>query len=211
MQTCWQKRWDPMPAETSSEIVVQRGLPGALRPQAARLYWLAFGGKLGLVMGPESRALRYLEATLRADHAFVALQGDRLVGIAGFKTPSGSFAGGTLAEMRAAYGVIGAAWRSWLLSRLSQEVDNRRFLIDGICVAPDQRGRGIGSLLIEALCDEGLRRGYEEIRLEVIDTNWRARSLYARRGFAVVKSEPIGLLRWIFGFAAATTMVRRLV
>lgn len=200
-----------MPAETQDEIVVQRGLPAALRPQAARLYWLAFGGKLGPVMGPEARALRYLETTLRADHAIVALRGETLLGIAGFKTPGGSFAGGTLSEMQAAYGILGAAWRSWLLSRLSQEVDNRRFLIDGICVAPEARGQGVGSRLIEALCEEGLRRGYEEIRLEVIDTNWRARNLYVRRGFAVLKSEPIGVLRWIFGFAAATTMVRRLV
>lgn len=193
-------------------VELRLGLPEALRPEAARLYWLAFGGKLGGLLGPEARALRYLEFTLRADHAICAVSPDetRLYGVAGFKTPDGSFAGGTLADMQGAYGVMGAAWRSWTLSRLSREVDNLRFLVDGICVAPEARSQGIGTALIEALCQEGHRRGYGEIRLEVVDTNWRARALYERRGFSVLKTEGIGLLRLVFGFAAATTMVRPL-
>lgn len=193
-------------------VELRHGLPEALRPQAARLYWLAFGGKLGWLLGPEARALRYLEFTLRSDHAIVAVgPGDQLLGIAGFKSPAGSFAGGTLTDMQGAYGVWGAAWRGWLLSRLAREVDNSRFLIDGICVAPQARGHGIGTALVEALCAEGQARGYAEIRLEVVDTNWRARNLYQRLGFQVLKTEGIGPLRLVFGFAAATTMVRRLI
>ncbi len=193
-------------------VRVQPGLPEALRPQAARLYWQAFGGKLGGVFGPEARALRYLEFTLRADHAISAISSDgrQLYGIAGFKSPAGSFAGGSLTDMQGAYGVMGATWRAWVLARLSREVDNGRFLIDGICVAPEARCHGIGTALIDALCQEGHRRGYAEIRLEVVDTNWRARKLYERCGFRELKTETIGLLRLIFGFAAATTMVRPL-
>ncbi len=37
-------------------VTLQTGLPEHLRAEAARLYWQAFGGKLGLVMGPEARA-----------------------------------------------------------------------------------------------------------------------------------------------------------
>ena len=197
------------PDHTNAEDFELRfGLPDDLRPDAARLYWLAFGSKLGGILGPEARALRYLEFTLRGDHAVVALDHrDRLLGIAGFKSPAGSFAGGTLRDMQGAYGVFGAAWRSWLLSRLSRDVDNRRFLIDGICVAPSARSHGIGTALIGALCAEARKRGYPEVRLEVIDSNRRARALYARLGFKVLKTERIGLLAYIFGFRAATTMI----
>lgn len=192
----------------AEDFELRFGLPDDLRPDAARLYWLAFGSKLGRLLGPEARALRYLEVTLRSDHAVVALdQRDRLLGIAGFKSPSGSFAGGTLRDMQGAYGVFGAAWRSWLLSRLSRDVDNRRFLIDGICVAPSARSQGVGTALIGALCGEARRRGYPEVRLEVIDANLRARALYQRLGFRVLKTERIGLLAHVFGFRAATTMV----
>lgn len=197
------------PDHTNAEDFELRfGLPDDLRPDAARLYWLAFGSKLGGILGPEARALRYLEFTLRGDHAVVALDHrDRLLGIAGFKSPAGSFAGGTLRDMQGAYGVFGAAWRSWLLSRLSRDVDNRRFLIDGICVAPSARSHGIGTALIGALCAEARKRSYPEVRLEVIDSNLRARALYARLGFKVLKTERIGLLAYIFGFRAATTMI----
>lgn len=197
------------PDHTNAEDFELRfGLPDDLRPDAARLYWLAFGSKLGGILGPEARALRYLEFTLRGDHAVVALDHrDRLLGIAGFKSPAGSFAGGTLRDMQGAYSVFGAAWRSWLLSRLSRDVDNRRFLIDGICVTPSARSLGIGTALIGALCAEARKRGYPEVRLEVIDSNLRARALYARLGFKVLKTERIGLLAYIFGFRAATTMI----
>lgn len=190
---------------------IAKGLPASQRPQAAALYWEAFGGKLGTVLGPENRALDFIAATLRPDHCFTATDPEgRLLGIAGFKSPEGAFVGGSSVEMRAVYGRIGAAWRGAALWMLSHEVDNHRFLVDGIAVTRAARGRGIGTALLQALCDEGRARGYGSIRLEVIDGNWRARALYERQGFMPVQTEKLGLLRHVFGFSAATTMVRPL-
>ncbi|WP_354004002.1 GNAT family N-acetyltransferase [Pseudotabrizicola algicola] len=187
------------------------GLPDHLRPQAADLYWQAFGGKLGRVMGPAPRAHAFLLRVLRADHCICALSDEgRLLGIAGFKSPQGSFAGGASEDLRRVYGYWGAAWRGALLRLLQSDIDNDRFLIDGLCVARDQRGQGIGSALVSALMDEARRRGYGAIRLEVIDTNIRARALYERLGFAPWRSETLGLLRHVFGFSRAVTMVRAL-
>lgn len=196
----------------TGDIQVYRGLPEPLRGDAARLYWQAFGGKLGPVMGPEPRALTFLERAIRGDHVIVAV-GDhgQLLGMAGFKTPAGSFAGGGPGDLRAAYGWTGALWREWVLRLLSNEIDNDRFLIDGICVQSGMRGQGLGTRLLQALCDEALDRGYDYIRLDVINTNWRARALYEREGFLAVKSEPIGWLRYVFGFASSTTMVKPLI
>lgn len=190
-------------------IRLQRGLPSALRADAARLYWQAFGGKLGAVMGPDHLAFAFLDRAISANHVIIALDpAGHLLGMGGFKTPAGSFAGGVPGDLRATYGFVGSLWREWLLRLLSNEVDNDRFLIDGICVQAGQRGQGIGSLLLDALCDEAITRGYAYIRLDVINTNWRARSLYERRGFVAVKSEPIGWLRYVFGFTSSTTMVK---
>lgn len=190
-------------------VTVFRGLHPHLRPQAARLYWEAFGGKLGRVLGPDDRALVFFGRVIRSDLCLAAVDeaGD-LVGVAGFKTPAGSFAGGSWADLVAVYGSWGARWRGWLLWALSREVDNDRFLVDGICVAREQRGRGIGSLLLAALYDEAAERGYRSIRLDVIQDNWRARALYERHGFLATRTEELGILRHLFGFAASTTMVR---
>jgi len=191
-------------------LTLQHGLPGDQRRAAAELYWQAFGGKLGRVLGPDAAALTYLERVIREDHVFVALQNGRLVGLAGFKTAEGSFAGGTVDDLRAVYGWAGAMWRGTVLRLLGRDVDNARFLMDGICVTRNARGQGIGSRLVEAICAEARRRGFAEVRLDVIDTNWRAKALYERLGFAAAGEERIGALHHIFGFRSATIMVRRI-
>ena len=186
------------------------GLPEAMRREAAALYWQAFGGKLGRVLGPEPLALAFVERVMRADHCIIAVGPGGLVGVAGFKTPAGSFAGGTPADLRAVYGAWGGAWRSGVMQLLGGDGDQTRFLLDGLCVRPDQRGQGIGTALLAAICDEGRARGYGAVRLDVVDTNARARALYERRGFALERSTPIGPLRYVFGFREAHTMVRNL-
>jgi len=192
-------------------ITLLPDLPDVQRLEAARLYWDAFGGKLAPVLGPEAKALAYLSRVMRRDHCICALDGEeRLIGLAGFKSMDGSFAGGTLREMARTYGWFGSRWRAAVLWLLSREVDNHRFLVDGICVARNQRGKGVGTALLQALYAEALVRGYGMIRLDVIDTNWRARALYERLGFVALRTERIGPLRYVFGFAASTTMVRPL-
>ncbi len=185
------------------------GLPPHLKPAAARLYWEAFGGKLGRVLGPTDRAMRFLDRIIRCDHAIVAVQDGRLVGLVGFKTPGAAFADGGFGDLWAIYGP-GALWRAAALRLLSREVDNERFLLDGLCVAAGARGTGVGTALLEALGAEGRRRGYRALRLDVVDTNPRARALYERLGFRAIRTTATGPLRLLFGFRAATTMVREL-
>ena len=193
-------------------VIIRNGLPDHLRGDAARLYWQAFGGKLGRVLGPESRAYALLARVMRADHAIVALSDDgALIGLVGFKSPSGAFAGGGFGDLRSVYGTFGAVWRAGLLWLLERDLDNGRFLMDGICVADTARGQGVGTALLDAICAEGRSRGYPSVRLDVIDVNPRARALYERQGFVATHTSQIGLLRWVFGFSAATTMVRALV
>ncbi len=190
-------------------VTLQLGLPDPLRADAARLYWQAFGAKLGRVMGPEPQAMRFLIQVMRADQVITALGPDGgLLGIAGFKTPKGGFASGQPGDLRTVYGPIGALWRETLLGWLADEVDNERFLLDGLCVDAPMRGQGLGAALLEFICTEARVRGYQAVRLDVVDTNPRAIALYKRLGFDVAGQQNIGLLRHVYGFASALTMVR---
>lgn len=194
-------------------VTLFRGLHDTLRPQAALLYWQAFGGKLGRVLGPRSRALRYLERVIRSDlcYSVVTSQGE-LIGIAGYRLASGSFAGGTWSDLTAVYGHWGGKIRGQLLRRLvGSENEDEGFLIEGICVAEQHRSRGVGSMLLAALYREAAERGYRTIRLDVIESNHRAIALYERQGFRPVRTDRLGHpLRLVFGFAASTAMIRPL-
>lgn len=192
-------------------VALRHGLPANLRADAARLYWHAFGPKLGRVLGPEPLALRFLMRVMRADQCMVAIgpQG-QLLGIAGFRTDANSFAGGTITDLRVVYGDWGAAWRAWVLLRLASAPDIG-FLLDGLCVAPTAQGRGIGTQLVDAICQHARSLGHPAINLEVVEGNARAEALYKRCGFAPVQRIPTGLMRWVFGYAATRVMVRRLI
>lgn len=189
---------------------VSIGLADAERAEVAALYWGAFGGKLGRVMGPEPRALAFIEEVLDPTHALVARDAlGTILGVAGFKTYEGAFVGGGLSEMARHYGRLGSLWRLAILSLLEREVENHRFLMDGIIVAPHARGRGVGTALLDAIAREALKRGHREVRLDVIDSNPRARALYEREGFVPGGEHRLGLLRHAFGFETSTTMIRR--
>lgn len=194
---------------TAGGFTLHHGLPPHLRAQGVALYWRAFGSKLGRVMGPADRAHRYLGRVMRVDNCIIALDAQgQLLGMAGFKTDQGSFAGGTMADLTAIYGQFGSLWRGLLLRRLGDEAEPDRFLLDGLCVQDWAQGRGVGSALLQAICAEARSRGYDSVRLDVVDSNTRAQALYERLGFAVDRTAPLGPLRHVFGFAAAHVMVR---
>ena len=140
---------------TGGGFEIRRGLDPAAREAAAQLYWSAFAGKLGRVLGPEPRALDYLARVIRPDHCLCALdcQG-RLIGLAGFRSHLGGFASGGFDDMCPVYGRAGALWRACAFALLSREVENARFLVDGLCVLPGMRGQGVGLALIGAIVAE---------------------------------------------------------
>ncbi len=193
----------------SSRFSVIAGLPDQARPAAARLYWEAFAGKIGPLMGPQDRGLAFLERVIDPDFALSALSRDgALLGVAGFKTEAGAFVGGGLGDLAAIYGAFGAAWRALPLAMLERPVEPGRLLMDGICVAAHARSMGIGSALLDATTAAAAGRGLREVRLDVIDINPRARALYERKGFVAGRTQSLGPLKWLFGFSRATTMTR---
>ncbi|MBE0412384.1 GNAT family N-acetyltransferase [Yoonia sp.] len=188
---------------------ITTGIPEADRAEAAALYWEAFGEKLGFVLGPQDRALVFIANVMRPDHGICAHDDHgRLLGVAGFKTMHGALVNGGFHDLRRVYGWVGASIRIALLALLERDTENERFLMDGIFVAQDARGNGVGTALLNAIATEARRRGYRQVRLDVVDTNQRARSLYLQEGFRDADTHSIGLLRFVFGFRRATTMLR---
>ncbi|MFU1479004.1 GNAT family N-acetyltransferase [Roseovarius sp. C7] len=188
---------------------IHPGIPMDQRDRAAALYWEAFGPKLSRVMGPTPRAEGFLRDLFDDRFALSAVDArGQLVGLAGFKTHEGSLTGGGLGDLARSYGWAGALWRGLVLALLERETLRDVLLMDGICVAREARGQGIGSALLDAILAEARRHDLPRVRLDVVAENPRARALYERKGFVAAGDSELGLLRHVFGFDRATAMYR---
>ncbi|MBO6604985.1 MAG: GNAT family N-acetyltransferase [Roseicyclus sp.] len=192
-----------------AELTLVSGFPEDQRERVARLYWQAFRGKLGRVLGPDDKALRFLTPVLHGSHAISALNADgALVGVAGFSTPQDTFVAGTEADLCKVYGRFGAMWRGLLLEMLDRPRSTEILVMDGIFVAPEARGQGVGSALLDGIVEEAKARGLAGVRLDVIDSNPRAKALYERKGFVACTPQKLGALKWVFGFSSVTPMIK---
>ena len=159
-------------------------------------------------MKPDALALQFLTRVVNPTHALSAITPDgNLVGIAGFKTEAGAFVGGGIRDLMTVYGSIGGIWRGALLSLLERETRTDELLMDGIFVDAGFQGQGIGAALLSAIKDKARSTACSRVRLDVINTNPRARALYERNGFVAQATTSIGPFRHLFGFEQATEMV----
>ena len=192
------------------KVLLHHGLTEGQRREAARLYWRAFGAKLGRVMGPEAKAMAFIERVIDPDHVIAAVDmRGHVLGVIGFRTRNGAFVGGDHSDLRRVYGRFGAFWRGMALQALAQDQPQDTLCIDGFAVAETVRGMGLGAALLEALCAEAQAQGYGVVRLDVVDENLRARALYDRLGFAVTGRADRWLTALVFGYRTAVAMERR--
>lgn len=194
---------------SSETFFIEGGFRAENRLQAARGYWRAFSRKLRYPLGPKGKAVSFIEGTLDPTHAISAVSNEgQFLGMAGFKTPNGALVDGGLGDLARTYGWIGAAWRGLLLHTLERDCCDGSLLMDGIFVEPEARGRGVGTALLHAVERHAASMGLKSVRLDVIDTNSRARALYEREGFAPQSVLSLGPLNPIFGFSSATQMTK---
>lgn len=187
---------------------IVRGVPPAGRERAAALYAEAFRAKLRPALGDGPRARGLLAATLREDRVLCAVHERRVVGVLGFHADGTGAFDVRHRHVASAYSRWSAWWRLLLLAPLDRRARPGELLLDGICVDPAARGLGIGTALLDAATELARARGATSVRLSVVDSNPRARALYERLGFAPTRTGSSGPLRALYGFRAATEMVR---
>jgi GNAT superfamily N-acetyltransferase len=192
---------------SNTKLEIRRTLPDHLRSEAAKLYYLAFEQKLGSLIGPNARGSRLLEEGLNSDSGLFAFDGERLVGLLGFQLHSQRLINIVPGRIVQEFGWLAAAWRLAFLMLFDRKPTANQFLLDGICVAEDARGLGVGTQLLEAARQLARKEGCTSIRLDVIDRNPRARALYERFGFQAMETTQTGWLKQRFGFGASTRMI----
>lgn len=175
-------------------------VPARHARDAVDIYVQALFQKLRPFFGTAEQAADFLAPHLRPDRAVTAVDGGQLLGIAGFRmNGSGLFEPGW-PDFQKRYGFVGGAVRVAGLSLLEKPEDNKTLSMDGIAVAGPARGKGAGTALLEGICEIARTNARHAVRLDVIDTNPRARALYERNGFVAGKVAHLGPLSRLFGF-----------
>lgn len=192
----------------SDDLVISRGFAPEQAEEAACLYDEAFGPKLAIAI-PEAEARRDILAKgMNPGFCFAAFRSGAMVGIAGFKTPTGSLTGAiSLPQLLRRLGFFRSLRALMVLLLFKRSMAPNQLLMDGIGVSSSARGGGIGSRLLLALLAHARAEGFASVRLDVIETNSSARRLYERIGFVETRTERFPYLRWLLGFGASSCMV----
>lgn len=175
-------------------------LPGTLFRPAVDLYFYSLREKLEPLLGGDGRAQEVLMSSIVADNCLVALCNGKLVGIMGFQTSQGGFIQPSLKTMVRIYGMPGGLFRLAGLAMLYHSTRSDEFYIDGVAVAPEMRGKGIGRHFFGILESMASEAGKSRISLDVIDINDRARALYEKLGYKELNRQKIWPVNRLIGF-----------
>jgi len=181
---------------TNQNFSIAIGIAGGDRLRAAEIYEQAFGAKLGIAINSREHRINLLRDGLNLSHAIAALHG------------SIAFTSGiTYRKILREIGFFKGQKAALILGLFERKARDKELLMDGIAVCEDHRGEGHGTKLFDALKTYAGEKGFETIRLDVIDTNPDARRLYERLGFVAERTNTFEGLRPLLGFGASTTMV----
>ncbi len=152
-------------------MMIQVGVPEALRQHAADLYMEAFRPKLTPILGIEAAGRALLAQGLSLDSGIAAIQEGQLIGIAGVHDGKHHFANIRPFDLIQTFGWRSGIQRIGLGMLLERTAAPEELLMDGIAVAAPWRSKGVGSALLKAVLSFAREHEYRMVRLEVVNTN----------------------------------------
>lgn len=176
------------------------------------LYMEAFGQKvltLEYFTKDRQRARNATRDSIDLQYARFAVERGSVIGFIGLDDGKGAqFIRINLRANTRHFGWFGGTWR-YLVQKLSNghtRHPKNTLRIAFVAVGSAGRGKGVGTKLMEAAYEYAVERGRSALTLEVIDANPRARALYERLGFSVVRRVKTGRMTRAAGFEAFDVM-----
>lgn len=191
-------------------ITIRHGLSKESAAEAVALYYEAFSQKFKPLMS-EEEAQKILPALLNPDQVITAWHQGRLAGLVGIQHGRKPLFRISVCPLMRHLGLLRGLFVALVMRLFHRPFRSKELLLDGICVAASVRGMGVGTRLLEAAEEFAKNHHYLTIRLDVVDTNPRARHLYERLGYRPMKSHRHPLARRLMGFSQSTTMIKTLI
>ena len=195
---------------TIDNIQIKIGLPENYYSEAVIIYIEAFYQKFHWLFGSQEKMKSLLVKSFNPELAIAAFVNNRLVGVAGMAFKDRHFITLRLSVCIEEFGFF-AGLVKYLVYKIirSRSYARGELLLDSLAVASTMRGRGLGTLLIEAIENYAKKNSLTSVSLEVVDTNPKARKLYDRLGFQEKTTNHYPFLKNIIGIEAISTMVKK--
>ena len=179
-------------------MIINKGLPEKYLSSAADLFLNALGDKFTPILGDNNKAKQLLELSINQSNCFSVENESNLLGFLAFQINETTFLSPSLTTIISMYGVLRGILKAISLSMLGHKTESSEIYIEAVAVSELARGKGIGTKLFDAIFQFANEKEYKSITLQVIDINPRAKELYKRLGFEVVKQNKTWPLnKWI--------------
>ncbi len=186
------------------------GLPESYLLEMADIFYETFQRKLCPIMGTRERGVSFLKKYLNPEAAMVAMEGNRVVGIAGLQYRGCHFFSPSLSDLVFEFGLIRGFLKIARLRLFHSPDREGELYLKAFMVSSAVRGKGIGTHLLKAVSDFARSKGFCAVRVDVVDTNPDARRLYERSGFVATRIRRCPFLCRAMGFSSAITMIKEI-
>jgi len=183
-----EKRGD---ATAFMSIKICVGVPQDQKAVIAKLAFSTLGDFLNNFLRSKRETATLVSGSLRDDRLLVALKDGVVVGFAGLEHSGKSFVEISFREAARILGLKAYAIVIFRFVMIFNRVSPSQVHVQSLAVSEKERGRGIGSNLLQFSIDYARSRGFSQVKLEVTDANPRARRLYSRMGFIETKAQTV--------------------
>lgn len=164
--------------------------------QTAHLFVEAYYKDLAMLSKNKQKLVRAIKPTFVKQQVFVALYGDRVVGMIACSSKRQYAHQANKKALVKEFGLIKGTIFTEFLNNKPITLENHQGYIEDVATDPEFRGRGIASKLSEYMIKT---MKYDELVLEVADTNTHAVKLYEKLGFEVFKTVRIKFFKRALG------------
>ncbi len=194
-----------------SRIEIKLGIPEELRHQAATICYEGFRSQIEFLIGSQQKGVALLESSFNAELGLAAQMQGELVGFVGLKYENRPFFQFERSHCIRELGLLRGLLAFLVLNNISPAKPlSDEMYIAVLVVDVSMRGKGIGSLLMQAASEIAQQNQCHSIVLDVANTNPDARRLYERLGFKAVRTIEFRYLpKWIN--SGATIMRKELI
>ena len=172
-------------------IQIQFGVPKNQRSKIAKIYYEAFQDKLSRIFSNKQKVETLISTSLRDERILVAYKDGVVVGFAGLQYQGKKFMDPSLTQAVRIYGLETIRVLLFFAFSIFTKPKPNQLYLEILAVSKDQQNKGIGTKLIQSTINHARSKKIPQIKLEVVNTNPKAKKLYQRIGFGKVKDHKI--------------------